>query len=119
MLRSEQEGIIAGLEEATALFTHFGILVRSDVADGAQVTRGDTLLSLRGNAKKILLVERTVLNIIGRMSGIEPGHTSLAGEVSKITPHCRVAGTRKTCPGFGRSIKRQSFLEAANHTAPV
>lgn len=109
VIRSEQEGIIAGLEEATALFTHFGILVRSEVADGAQVTRGDTLLSLRGNAKKILLVERTALNIIGRMSGIATQTHQLAGVISKINPHCRVAGTRKTCPGF-RALDKKAVV---------
>jgi nicotinate-nucleotide pyrophosphorylase (carboxylating) len=109
VIRSEQEGIIAGLEEASALFTYFGIQVRSEVADGALVRRGDTLRSLSGNAKKILLVERTALNIIGRMSGIATRTHQMAGVVSTINPRCRVAGTRKTCPGF-RALDKKAVV---------
>ena len=109
VIRSEQEGIIAGLEEASALFTYFGIQVRSEVADGALVRRGDTLLSLSGNAKKILLVERTALNIIGRMSGIATRTHQMTGVVSTINPRCRVAGTRKTCPGF-RALDKKAVV---------
>jgi nicotinate-nucleotide pyrophosphorylase (carboxylating) len=64
------------------------------------VGRGNSLLLLSGDAKKILLVERTALNIIGRMSGIATETKKITNIVSAINPSCRVAATRKTCPGF-------------------
>ena len=70
VIRAEQEGIIAGLEEASTLFSHFGVSVTHLTKDGDAVCQNDSLLLLNGDAKKILLVERTALNIIGRMSGI-------------------------------------------------
>ncbi|MFA7694841.1 MAG: carboxylating.nicotinate-nucleotide diphosphorylase, partial [Methanoregula sp.] len=70
VIRAEQDGIAAGLDEAAALFSHFGVDVQQDARYGETVKSGAVLLSISGPAKKILLVERTALNIIGRMSGI-------------------------------------------------
>lgn len=99
-ISSEQGGIIAGLLEATMLFSHYGITVELVAHDGDRVKAGDILLTLSGNAKKILLVERTALNIIGRMSGIASETREMVKIVSAINGHCRIAATRKTCPGF-------------------
>ena len=100
VIRAEQEGIIAGLEEASTLFSHFGVSVTHLVKDGEAVCQNDSLLLLNGDAKKILLVERTALNIIGRMSGIATQTRKIVDIVSAVNPCCRVAATRKTCPGF-------------------
>ncbi len=100
VIRAEQHGIIAGLKEVSLLFSHFGVSAESLVKDGDLVRQGDSLLLLKGDAKKILLVERTALNIIGRMSGIATQTKKLADIVSSINNTCRVAATRKTCPGF-------------------
>ena len=100
VIRAEQAGIIAGLTEVSILFSHFGVSVKHLAKDGDVVCRNDILLSLFGDAKKILLVERTALNIIGRMSSIATQTRKMADIVSSVNPHCRIAATRKTCPGF-------------------
>jgi len=100
VIRAEQDGVAAGLEEARTLFSHFGVDVRQETDDGMTVKAGDVLLALSGPAKKILLVERTALNIIGRMSGIATQTRTMADLVRAENPRCRVAGTRKTCPGL-------------------
>ncbi len=99
-ITAEQAGIIAGLCEATMLFSHYGVAVEQFAQDGRIVKAGDKLLSLTGDAKKILLVERTALNIIGRMSGIATQTREMVKTVSTINGKCRIAATRKTCPGF-------------------
>jgi nicotinate-nucleotide pyrophosphorylase (carboxylating) len=100
VIKSEQDGIIAGLEEVAELFSHFEVSVKFLAKDGNKVSMNDSLLLLRGDAKKILLIERTALNIIGRMSGIATQTRRLAGLVTSVNPSCRIAATRKTCPGF-------------------
>lgn len=100
VIRAEQPGIIAGLKEVSLIFSHFGVSVKPLVLDGDMVSQEDTLLLLNGDAKKILLIERTALNIIGRMSGIATQTKKTADIVSAINPSCRIAATRKTCPGF-------------------
>ncbi|MCX6683696.1 MAG: carboxylating nicotinate-nucleotide diphosphorylase [Methanoregula sp.] len=100
VIRAEQAGIIAGLQEVSILFSHFGVSVKHLAKDGDVICQNDILLLLFGDAKKILLVERTALNIIGRMSSIATQTRKMADIVSSVNPHCRVAATRKTCPGF-------------------
>jgi nicotinate-nucleotide pyrophosphorylase (carboxylating) len=100
IMRAEQGGIIAGLTEVSTLCSHFGITVKQGAKDGDKVYKNDMILSLSGDAKKILLVERTALNIIGRMSSIATQTRKMVDIVTSVNPHCRVAATRKTCPGF-------------------
>jgi nicotinate-nucleotide pyrophosphorylase (carboxylating) len=100
VIRAEEEGIIAGIAEARALFVHFGIVAEPLKQDGDAVMLHDIVLSLEGSAKGILLVERTALNIIGRMSGIATQTRKLADRISAVNSRCRIAATRKTCPGF-------------------
>ncbi|NJE30363.1 carboxylating.nicotinate-nucleotide diphosphorylase [Thermococcus sp. 18S1] len=90
------EGVIAGVEEAKALFEHFGVKVEVRKHDGERVGKGDAILELEGDARSILLVERTALNVMGRMSGIATEVRRLVDKVKAVNPKVRVAGTRKT-----------------------
>ncbi|RLF78911.1 carboxylating.nicotinate-nucleotide diphosphorylase [Thermococci archaeon] len=93
---AKQDGVIAGLEEAKALFEHFGVKVELKVKDGDEVKKGTVVIKLKGNARKILLVERTALNIMGRMSGIATQTRKLVGKIRAVSPKVKLAGTRKT-----------------------
>jgi nicotinate-nucleotide pyrophosphorylase (carboxylating) len=110
----EQTAVVAGLEEASALFRYFDVAVDQAVGDGSPVHRGDVILSLRGPAKKILLVERTALNLIGRMSGIATATSQFVGLVQGVNPACRVAATRKTCPGL-RELDKKAVVLGGGH----
>lgn len=65
-----QEGILAGLEEARFIANHSGIKMKKLKEDGGKIRNGDRVCILEGDAGKILGIERTMLNIICRMSGI-------------------------------------------------
>ena len=100
VILAENEGVIAGIEEAGMLFSHYGVKAEPLVSDGIRVHKGQKLIALTGSAKGILLVERTVLNVIGRMSGIATKTRALADKINSVNPKCRIAATRKTSPGF-------------------
>ncbi len=100
VIRSREAGVIAGLGEAAFLFTHFGAQVVQAVDDGEQVSSETVLLRISGPARAVLLVERTALNIIGRMSGIATMTRKAASLISSKNSSCRVAATRKTAPGL-------------------
>lgn len=118
VIRAEQDGVAAGLLEAVALFSHFGVDVQQDTRDGETIKNGAVLLSLSGPAKKILLVERTALNIIGRMGGIATETRKLVDLVKEENPRCRVAGTRKTCPGL-RALDKKAVTLGGGRSPPV
>ena len=109
VIRAEQDGIIAGLDEAAALFGYFHVTATCRVRDGENVRAGDVVLALSGNAQKILLVERTALNIIGRMSGIATQTRKMADRIASVSQSCRIAGTRKTAPG-SRALDKKAVL---------
>jgi nicotinate-nucleotide pyrophosphorylase (carboxylating) len=110
VIRAEEAGVVAGLTEAIALFSHFLVRVTPAKKDGDTVRPGEILLTLEGSAKRILLVERTALNIIGRMSGIATRTRALGDLVRAKNPACRIAATRKTCPGFGALDKKAVII---------
>jgi nicotinate-nucleotide pyrophosphorylase (carboxylating) len=105
-----EPGVAAGIEEAAALFTHYGVTVLSAVTDGAAVEADATLLSLDGEAAPILLVERTALNLIARMSGIATMTRTLVEAAYRVNPAVRVAATRKTAPGLRNLDKKAVVL---------
>ena len=84
-----EQGIIAGMEEVLPLIKMFK--VKKYKKDGDKVKNNDKILEIYGNARKILNYERTLLNILQRMSGI----ATLAYKTKKLAD-CAIAGTRKT-----------------------
>ena len=68
------------------------------VADGATVAAGDVLAVLDGSAQQILMAERTLLNVLSRLSGVAT-HTRRWTDALAGTG-CAVLDTRKTTPGL-------------------
>jgi len=119
VVRAKDRGAIAGLAEARVLFEHFGVTVRERSADGRVVAPGEILLELDGPARAVLLVERTALNIIGRMSGIATRTREAVDTVRQVSPAVRVAATRKTAPGLRALDKKAVVLGGATRTASL
>ena len=128
---SRESGIVAGIEMAQAVLTEVGVAgIEVLVQEGAAVNAGDVLMRVSGNARAILLAERTALNFLGHLSGIA---TLTNKWVSAIAgTNCEVRDTRKTTPGWrelekfavrmgGGTNHRMSLSDAAlikdNHIA--
>lgn len=97
-IRARQEGIVSGMEEVSVLFKLFNISARAKKIDGAQVKKDDVLFVLKGSSRDILIVERTALNLLSRMSGIATQTKKYVTAAKKSNPKIRVAATRKTTP---------------------
>ena len=104
-LVARKPGVIAGIDAARIALEEMEISAawEPQVADGAKVDRGTLVARLRGSARGLLTAERTLLNLIGRMSGIatltSQYVTVIAGTKAKIYD------TRKTTPGWRRLEK--------------
>lgn len=109
-LRFREAGIAAGLAEAEALFAHYGAAVERCAADGDRIAAGAAVLALEGPVKGVLLVERTALNLVGRMSGIATATARYAALARESGPRARVTATRKTAPGLGLLDKKAVLL---------
>ena len=97
---SKETGVIAGMEEAKILVENLGLKARILVPDGEKVKAKHILMKISGNTRTILSVERTLLNIISRMSGIATTTRKLIGKIEKAKLKTKVACTRKVAPGL-------------------
>lgn len=104
-LVSKDDGILAGIEVINGMFEEYGIDILSSMDDGDKIKKGDILLELEGNARKILLLERTALNLLMRMSGVATKTNRIVKSVNEINDKIRVAGTRKTAPALQKFDK--------------
>ncbi len=96
---ARESGVVVGIEMAKAVLTEVGIAgVEVLVRDGASVNAGDILIRVSGNARAILLAERTALNFLGHLSGIATLTNQWVKEIAGT--NCQVRDTRKTTPGW-------------------
>lgn len=109
-LVSKDDGILAGIEVINGMFEEYGIDILSSMDDGDKIKKGDILLELEGNARKILLLERTALNLLMRMSGVATKTNRIVKSVNEINDKIRVAGTRKTAPALQKFDKMAIFI---------
>jgi len=97
---AQEEGVVAGLELASTIFREFSIQTSLKKQDGDWVAPWEVLMEVEGEARSILSVERTALNLLMRMSGIATLTHSIIEMVREVNPTVIIAGTRKTTPGL-------------------
>ncbi|MBI2446032.1 carboxylating nicotinate-nucleotide diphosphorylase [Candidatus Micrarchaeota archaeon] len=107
VIKANEPATLAGLEEALFLFAHAGLTVQSKKKDGDSVHPGDFILHVTGSNRGILSVERTALNVLGRMSGVATLCRLAQGIAGKNTT---LALTRKTIPGFNLFDKKAAVV---------
>ena len=128
---ARESGVVVGIEMAKAVLTEVGVAgIEVLVQDGASVKAGDVLIKVIGNARAILLAERTALNFLGHLSGIATLTNQWVNAIAGTK--CEVRDTRKTTPGWrelekfavrmgGGTNHRMSLSDAAlikdNHIA--
>ncbi len=98
---SRADGVIAGLDAALITFDLLepgATTVSAIVADGGVVTPGAVVAELRGPAGVLLTGERTMLNLLCRLSGIATATRRLVDAVAGTRAH--VVDTRKTTSGL-------------------
>jgi nicotinate-nucleotide pyrophosphorylase (carboxylating) len=96
----KEPGIAAGIEEAKILLESLGLKVKTLVSDGEKIKAKQALMEITGDARTMLSVERTLLNLLSRMSGIATTTRKLIERLQKAGLKTKVACTRKTAPGL-------------------
>lgn len=97
---AKEEGVLAGIPVALALLEEIGpgIEVRVLREDGERVEPGMVVLEAVGPARLLLMVERTLLNFVMRLSGIATLTRRYADCLAGT--RTRLLDTRKTTPGL-------------------
>lgn len=68
--------------------------------DGDAVTPGASVATVRGPRAAVLTAERTLLNFLGRMSGVATLTRQYVDAARRTNPDVQILDTRKTIPGW-------------------
>ncbi len=97
-----KDGIVSGLAAADELLLLFkadvDLTVR--VKDGGAAKAGQSVATLEGDMRAILRVERTLLNLVSRLSGIATRTGEFVSAAASKGGKAGVFDTRKTTPGM-------------------
>ncbi len=92
VIYSRSEGIVAGIEEISLLLNESNIKIKQLKKDGDKIKKGSRLLLLEGSEKELLKLERAILDVLSRMSGIATLTNDLIRKIGNKVP---IASTRK------------------------
>ncbi|KJS38482.1 MAG: nicotinate-nucleotide pyrophosphorylase [Hyphomonas sp. BRH_c22] len=106
VIAARKPGIVAGLDAAahTLRLIDPAMALSIEKPDGSAVAPGDVIGRMDGSARSILTAERTMLNFLGRLSGV----ATLTRQYVDAVAHtkARIVCTRKTTPGHRALEKR-------------
>ena len=97
---AREPGVVAGLGVAAVTFFMMGgdATVTDRLPDGTRVEKGDVVMRVAGRTQRLLVAERTALNLACHLSGVA---TATARWVAALEGSpTRVLDTRKTLPGL-------------------
>lgn len=95
--------VLAGIDAAAFIATsgRRDLVIRQRRRDGATLRAGAVVAELEGRLRDVLTVERVVLNLLGRMSGIAALTSHFVARARAAAgSRVQVVDTRKTMPGL-------------------
>ena len=97
---ARQHGIVCGVDIGALVLQQFGAdaTITVSIRDGSAAAKGETVAELQGSTIDLLRCERTILNFIGRLSGIATTTSRFVQAVRHT--RARILDTRKTTPGW-------------------
>lgn len=96
-IRTNEEGVLAGMQEAEWFLKKLKIKITEAKKDGSKIKKGEDILKIEGRASAILGAERTLLNLLQRMSGVA---TKTKRVSTKMPKGVKLLATRKTLWGL-------------------
>lgn len=102
---AREAGVIAGLEAAALVCREMNLQAqwKAQASDGDFVSPGHVVATLAGSARDLLTGERTILNFVGRLSGVASLTRRFVEQIAGTG--ARLYDTRKTAPGWRRLEK--------------
>lgn len=115
-LVARAQGVLAGMAVAAEVFHRVdpALELLQLGRDGDTLSRGERVMTVRGQARSILTAERTALNFLQRLSGIATQTRSYVALTEGTG--ARVLDTRKTTPGW-RALEKAAVCAGggSNH----
>lgn len=115
-MNARETMVIAGIDIAEKIIHTVDPAIKVEIMaqDGIEVTAGNVIMTLDGNARNILTAERSALNLLQHLSGIATLTNTYVKEIEHT--QCRLLDTRKTIPTYRKLAKYASKMGGAmNH----
>jgi nicotinate-nucleotide pyrophosphorylase (carboxylating) len=104
-LVSRAPGVFAGRAVADEVARQCGITMTWHADDGTPLEPGTVIAELSGAARAVLAGERTLLNLVGHLSGV----ATLTRAYADVCGGCTVLDTRKTTAGL-RALEKAAVV---------
>lgn len=114
VFQAKAEGVVAGLPLVAQMFALLepGVTIEPLAVDGDRVKPWQPLVRVRGPVRALLAGERTILNLVMRLSGVA---TATARYVKLVEgTKARIVDTRKTTPGL-RILEKYAVRVGGGH----
>ena len=114
-LVAKENGVVAGLDAAAAVFEYLDVDVETAIETGDRADVDDVVLRTDGAARETLRGERVAVNIAGHASGIATKTREAVRQARDVSEDVRIACTRKTTPGL-RGIEKRAVVAGGGDT---
>jgi nicotinate-nucleotide pyrophosphorylase (carboxylating) len=111
---AKDNGVVSGLDVVREVFRQVDATVcfNPSVHDGDRIATGDTIGTISGPARSILMGERVALNFLQRLSGVATATARYVEAVRETNAH--IIDTRKTTPGM-RFLEKRAVRHGGGH----
>jgi nicotinate-nucleotide pyrophosphorylase (carboxylating) len=105
LIRSREDGVMAGIQAVSVILQAINPALdwQSFIADGSPISAGDKIGQIAGPLQSMLIAERLVLNLLGKLSGIATLTKKYVDAV--VGTPAKIYDTRKTTLGWRRLEK--------------
>ncbi len=96
VIKAKEKCVVCGIDFIVAFFEEYGIKCKKLFNDGEEAY--GNILEFEGDARTILMLERTALNLLMHLSGIATITNRIVKKAKSVNKKVRIACTRKTLP---------------------
>ncbi|HKN06258.1 MAG TPA: carboxylating nicotinate-nucleotide diphosphorylase [Thermoplasmata archaeon] len=107
---AQATGVLSGMAAVRAIARAQGLTIVRAHRDGSRVRPGTVVLRLRGDARRILAAERTILNFVMHASGVATETRRAVDGARGSRRPLEVWATRKTLPGL-RDLEKAAVVD--------
>ena len=111
---AKDDGYACCLADFAEALNALGLRARALKADGEPFHRGEVLMEITGDARVVLVLERSLLNALSYLMGVVRETRRVVELVRSVNPRVRVAATRKTIPGLRMLVKKAVSVGGAD-----
>jgi nicotinate-nucleotide pyrophosphorylase (carboxylating) len=111
---AQARGVLSGMEAVRTAARALGLQVRAAAKDGTPLRPGTVVVRLRGDVRRVLAVERTLLNFLMHASGVASETARAVARTRGARPPLKVFATRKTLPGL-RDLEKAAVVHGGGH----